>query len=320
MQKNLQNALALLRKFGGSDLFITFTANPRWKEITEALLPNQAPHDRPDLIACVFNLKVDSLLDDIMQKGIFGKAEGHVHTVKYQKRGLPHIHLIVFLAHSSCLSTPEAIDQCISTEFPSETHNPHLFQTVKKFMVHGPCGLGLSLPCSGTRGKCTKGFLKTFKSDTEIMGESYVQTRRRDMGHFVQIGDRFVDNCSIVSYSPFLLLKYDAHINIECTTGFSAIKYIYKVLSFFLRHDMNRCLPLSVQYVYKGPDCALVSLHANYNPHTYDNQFIQEDEIKLYIDARYISASEAVAQLIGWPTHKVCSRPFSIRNIIIQLW
>jgi hypothetical protein len=72
MQRNLQNVLALLRKFGGSDLFITFTANPHWKEVEEALLPNQAPHERPDLIARVFQLKFSSLLEEIMRKNIFG--------------------------------------------------------------------------------------------------------------------------------------------------------------------------------------------------------------------------------------------------------
>ncbi len=85
MQKNLQNALTLLRRFGGSDLFITVMANPQWREVREALLPNQSPHDRPDIITQVFNLKFKSILNDIMQKSIFGAAEGYVYMVKYQK-------------------------------------------------------------------------------------------------------------------------------------------------------------------------------------------------------------------------------------------
>ena len=85
MQKNLQNALTLLRRFGGSDLFITVMANPQWREVRESLLPNQSPHDRPDIITQVFNLKFKSVLNDIMQKSIFGAAEGYVYMVKYQK-------------------------------------------------------------------------------------------------------------------------------------------------------------------------------------------------------------------------------------------
>ena len=140
MQKNLQNTLLLLHKFGGSDLFITFTANPHWREVEEALLPNQVPHDRSDIVAQVFHLKFESILEDIMHKSIFGKAVGYVYTVEYQKRSLPHVHLIVFLNRSSRLSSPEAVDSFISTEFPDETEQPWLFSLVKRFMVHGHVG------------------------------------------------------------------------------------------------------------------------------------------------------------------------------------
>jgi hypothetical protein len=105
MQKNLQDTLGLLRLFGGSDLFVTFTANPQWHEITEALLTGQTPVDCPDLVTHVFRLKFKSLLTDITQRAIFGPAVGYVYTVEYQKR--PHIHLIVFLHRSTRLSTPE---------------------------------------------------------------------------------------------------------------------------------------------------------------------------------------------------------------------
>jgi hypothetical protein len=174
MQKNLQNALALLRKFGGSDLFITFTANPRWREVEEALLPNQTPADRPDIIARVFQMKLESLIDDIMQKKIFGVAVGYVYTVEYQKRGLPHAHLIIFL-HCLCrLSTPESVDSFISTELPDETHQPRLFALVKQFMIHRPCRNSL---CLDKRGRCSKQFPKAFRANTEITGDSYVQTQ-----------------------------------------------------------------------------------------------------------------------------------------------
>ena len=41
MQQLYQDAMAIVRKCGKPDLFITFTCNPRWKEILEALLPGQ---------------------------------------------------------------------------------------------------------------------------------------------------------------------------------------------------------------------------------------------------------------------------------------
>ena len=229
MQRNLQNALALLRKFGGSDLFITFTANSGWREVQEALLPSQTASDRPDLVARVFHLKFESLLDDITKQGIFGEALGFVYTVEYQKRGLPHTHLIVFLARAARLSTPEAVDKYISTELPDAMTHQRLFDLVKQFMIHGPCGPGTSSPCMDGRNQCSKRFPKSFRANTEITGDSFVHTRRRDDGRFIRVGNHYVDNRSVISYCPYLTLRYEAHINVECTAGFHAVKYIYKV-------------------------------------------------------------------------------------------
>ena len=229
MQRNLQNALALLRKFGGCDIFLTFTANAHWREVEEALLPHQSPHDRPDIIAHIFKLKFDSLLDDVMKRNILGRAVGYAFTVEYQKRGLPHIHLLIFLDHSSHLSTPEAVDNLISTEIPDQATHPRLFELVKRFMIHGPCGADIPSSCLDEYKKCTKRFPKAFRATTEITGDSYVKTCCRDTGVRIQVGPHFVDNRSVVSYCPYLTLRYNAHINVECTSGFHAVKYIYKV-------------------------------------------------------------------------------------------
>jgi len=239
MQKNLQDALALLRRFGGSDLFITFTANPHWPEIENALLPGQKVCDRPDLVSRVFHLKFKSFLADITETEIFGRTVGYVYTIEYQKRGLPHVHLILFLHHSARLTTPEAVNNCISTEFPDADTQPALLELVKKHMVHGPCGRPYKSPCMTSDGTCLKNFPKPFQAETTFTGDSYVKTRRRDNGIRHDVRGAPLDNRFVVSYSPFLLKKYEAHINVECTTGFQAIKYIYKVVSIRSRTSTN---------------------------------------------------------------------------------
>ena len=50
--------MTIVRKFGKPDLFITFTCNPLWDEITGSLLLNQKATDRPDLIVRVFRQKL----------------------------------------------------------------------------------------------------------------------------------------------------------------------------------------------------------------------------------------------------------------------
>ncbi|CAN0516246.1 unnamed protein product, partial [Scytosiphon promiscuus] len=37
MQQQYQDAMVVVRKFGKPGLFVTFTCNPGWPEITEAL-------------------------------------------------------------------------------------------------------------------------------------------------------------------------------------------------------------------------------------------------------------------------------------------
>ena len=101
MQQLYQDSIAIVRHFGKPSLFITFTANPKWVEIVNELLPNQSAADRPDLVARVFNLKVRDLLDQIRHKEIFGPWISWVWTIEYQKRGLSHLHLLVFLKTSS---------------------------------------------------------------------------------------------------------------------------------------------------------------------------------------------------------------------------
>ena len=66
-----QDLIAIVYKYGRPSIFITFTANPKWDEITCELLPGQTATDRPDLVTRVFRIKVAHLLHDLKRKQIF---------------------------------------------------------------------------------------------------------------------------------------------------------------------------------------------------------------------------------------------------------
>ncbi len=68
-----QDSMAMVHKFGKPDLFVTFTYNPKWKKITNTLLPGQTAKDRLELVTRVFNLKLDALLKDI-KDGVLGNV------------------------------------------------------------------------------------------------------------------------------------------------------------------------------------------------------------------------------------------------------
>ena len=74
MMENFQNSLAISRRYGIADLFITMTSNPKWPEILNALLSGQTPKDRPDLVSHVFHQKKVFLIDLIVKKEVCGSA------------------------------------------------------------------------------------------------------------------------------------------------------------------------------------------------------------------------------------------------------
>nr|GEU50244.1 helicase [Tanacetum cinerariifolium] len=125
MMSNYQDAMALCRTYENPDMFITFTSNPKWPEIAEMLsyLPGQKPHDRPEVGTHVFKLKLTQLLEDLKKK-IFGDCRGVIYVIEFQKRGLPHVHILLWLEEHSKCSTLAQIDDIISADILSQAKDP----------------------------------------------------------------------------------------------------------------------------------------------------------------------------------------------------
>ena len=208
MHEYTQDALTYVRNYGKPDLFITFTCNPKWKEIQEALLPGQQAIDRHDLAARVFRQKVIKLLDLINKGKIFGARRCHMYSVEWQKRGLPHIHLLVWLKEKL---RPSEIDLLISAELPDKIKDPELYDVVVSNMIHGPCGaLNPRSPCMKERS-CTKNYPRQLISETQTGEDGYPLYRRRSEqdGGFTHMLEKHnqkikVDNGWVVPYCPLL--------------------------------------------------------------------------------------------------------------------
>ena len=117
-----QDAMAIVRKYGKPDLFVTFTCNPSWPEITRELLEGQTAADRPDLVARVFKLKLTELMKDLKKKAVFGQVLAFVKVIEFQKRGLPHAHTLIILSPDAKPRTVEDVDAIVSAEIPDEPH------------------------------------------------------------------------------------------------------------------------------------------------------------------------------------------------------
>ena len=209
MNQRFQDAIALTRYYHGFDLFITFTTNALWPEITSALLPHQSAADRPDVTAQVFNMYKTSLINVLTKDDVFGSSRGYVHTIEFQKRGLPHMHLLLSLATRFRPTTVEQVDTIIRATWPDPETEPRLFKIVKLCMVHGPCGQWKPDTSCMKDGKCCKGFPKPFQAETIMTRNGYPVYARPNDGRMYEVRKFKADNRWIVPYNPLLLSRYD---------------------------------------------------------------------------------------------------------------
>ena len=273
IHRRYQDAMAAVRVFGKPDLFITFTCNPNWTEIVTSLLPGQTPSDRPDIVLRVFKLKVEHLIQDLSKKEIFGRIVSYMYTVEIQKRGLPHVHLLLILHPSSQLRDAEKVDMAVCAEIPSPESPLHAIIT--KHMIQSKCGEhNLCAPCM-REGKCSKKYPKNFREETVYNDNTtYPEYRRRspsDGGYVYVDRTGSVDNKWVVPYNAYLSMRFKANINVEVCGSVQGVKYLFK-------------------YVYKGHDRTMM--------HVEESQF---DEVSPYEDYRVIGASEACWRNFDFP-------------------
>ena len=137
---------------------------------------------RPDLVARVFKFKLYALLDDIEKHHVLGKPIAKIHVIEFQKRGLPHAHILLILRSEDKPNDGQQVDRMISAEIPDCATQPRLHEIVTKHMIHGPCGKhNMNSPCM-VDGSCSKKFPKPFCEETIINFGGYPKYRRRNNG------------------------------------------------------------------------------------------------------------------------------------------
>ncbi|CAN1781974.1 ATP-dependent DNA helicase PIF1 [Linum perenne] len=123
-------------------------------------------------------------------------------------------------------------------------------------MIHGPCGIdNPKSPCM-VDGKCKKKFPKAYNTETISDRHDYTLYKRE------------------MTKNRHLIIKYQAHINIEICHKSQLIKYLFK-------------------YITKGPDRQTVVAETT-----------SLDEIAQYLDCRSISSYEAIWRLFEYPIHE----------------
>ncbi len=172
----------------------------------------------------------------------------------------------------------------INAELPNPETNRLAHEMVARCMMHGPCGVAfLNAPCMED-GKCYKQYPRKFQSEMVTDVNEYPIYRRRDMKRTVLVHGIELDNCWVVPHNVYLSTKYNAHINVEVYNNIRAVKYLFK-------------------YVYKGHGRATVDISCQSDNAT-ERNVVEIDEIKKYLDCRYVFALEAAWRIFKFDMHE----------------
>ncbi|KAM3309424.1 hypothetical protein P3S67_011168 [Capsicum chacoense] len=127
------------------------------------------------------------------------------------------------------------------------------------------------------QGKCSKHFPKKFNNQTTFDEDVFPIYRRRNTGTQVKKNNVLLDNRYVVPYNRNLIVKFDAHINIELCNYSRSVNYLFK-------------------YINKGSDRATATIECTDTTELHD-------KIKRHLDCRYISATEAYLRIFKFDIH-----------------
>lgn len=227
----------------------------------------------------IFRVKVEELKHESFKENLLGRVQAFSYVVEFQKRGLPHIHILLIMYPESKLHSPSQYDSFVSAEIPDEINQPYLYSLVFKHMLHGPCGPANPDNVCMRDGKCKNHYFKEFNDTTNHAPNGYPVYRKRNNGCIAHACGRVLDNRWVVPYNLYLLAKFDCHINIEICSTIKLVKYLYK-------------------YVYKGHDrvaCSVSPSDAQENI----------DEISAFQIGRWIAPPESCWRIFSFPLNEM---------------
>lgn len=263
----ISDSLAIAAAYGNPRFFVTMTCNTAWPEIVSQLLPGQTFCDIPVVVVWVFRCKLSLLLKTLKTMFVHaGRVLYCIHSVEFQKRGLPHAHIL--LKYTKQCDTPDDIDAVVSAEVPDDPSDALLVHTFM-FHHHPSADRPPSKYCQKSlpdgRRSCRFHYPHPLQPTTTIDPDGHVHYRRR------RAGDEMV-----VPHCLPLLRKFRCHLNFEVSSTSHIFQYLFK-------------------YIHKGPD------HTHYNiRHESSADEDAIDEIEDYWNARYLSAGEAMWRILGF--------------------
>ncbi|GJS68775.1 DNA helicase [Tanacetum coccineum] len=126
-----------------------------------AQYPELTASDNADVVCRVFKQKIQSFVTFLKEERRFRNVIGVLYIVKFQKRGLPHCHTLLWVDSESKIKSAEDVDQYILAELPDPRIDPDRYNIVSETMMHSPCG------AANMKASCMKGDKPMGESSTE---------------------------------------------------------------------------------------------------------------------------------------------------------
>lgn len=187
MEKGFRQLNAMIRKFGKPQWFLTVTSNPRWVQLIECLKAGENTYDdASDLLMRVWMDVKDEIIKDIKERGVFGKVVAIFYSIEYQKRGGPHIHMIIWTEDDL---TPALVDEYTTAEFMPEPpvnvsgeqaeQMREIFELQKKMQIHRCDKRCLRDRPDGNGKRCEARYPYDYCYQTELGRGEYAKLMRR---------------------------------------------------------------------------------------------------------------------------------------------
>jgi hypothetical protein len=226
--ESVAKGMAQVYAMGGPHVFLTFTGNPKWEEIQSNLQYGNAWWNDPVLVCRIFKQKLETLLQGIRDGKYFGgrKSTYLQYVIEFQKRGMPHAHMLIRLENFES-NSPEDVDEICSCAIPQDCESScrqcakcRLRDIVMQNMIHS-C---YAWRCYKTKAQkndktCSYRFPKPAVESTHLGLSGYWELKRA-------VGEEFM-----VAYNPQLSLEFSAHINVEIACGTKSVYYLRKYFS-----------------------------------------------------------------------------------------
>lgn len=214
--EQIADSLAIAVQYGAPDFFVTITCNDKWPEIQSQLRPGQTFADIPIVVVRVFHRKLALFIQAL--KTMFtniGRPVYIIQSIEFQKRGLPHAHILVKYKHH-CI-TPIDIDTVVSAEIPVDPSDAAL---VRQFMIHKhtPTYCMREDRVTGVKS-CRFKYPRPINQTTTFDADGRVIYRRRK-----------AEDVFVVPHCLALLRKFKCHINFEVAGSSQLFQYIFKYI------------------------------------------------------------------------------------------